>query len=166
MQDVLNIIWIGGELGAFGAEGFKMFVEVVGKAQFAIYTANARLAAFNVNHLNLFLWREEFVHSEHVANIGVAGVGLALAGGVSDHFTHALDSLFGGEREFNVIIETLAHLFLAVNAQHFQHFGVFDLRLDQDLGLVAVVEGTYNFTRKFKVRSLVNANWDNISFVE
>jgi hypothetical protein len=100
----------------------------------------------------------DLVHGEDIADIGVAGIGLALARRVGDHFAHALGGLFGRGGEFDMIVQTLAHLILTVYADNLQHLGMLDLRLDQHLRIVAIVKRTHDLARKFDVRSLVNAD--------
>ena len=95
-----------------------MLVQVIGKAQFAIHTTNACLAAFDIDHVDLFLGRKELVHGEHVAHIRVARVSASLPCWVGDHFLHTLDSRFWCGGEFNVIVQTLAHFIFTVNAKH------------------------------------------------
>ena len=59
------------------------------------------------------------MHRVDIADIGVAGIGALHACRVGDHFSDAGSGLFGCGGKLDVIVQTLAHLVFAVNAQHF-----------------------------------------------
>ena len=73
------------------------------------------------------------MHGIHIADIRVAGIGAFHARGVSDHFPDARSRLFGRGGKLDVIVQALAHLFLAIDAKHLLDLGMLDLRLDQHL---------------------------------
>ena len=65
-----------------------------------------------------------------------------------------------------MIVQAFAHLGLAVDAKHLEDFGMLDLRLDQDLGVVAVVELAHDLTRKLEVWRLVDSHGNNIRLIK
>src|SRR5258706_9792621 len=130
VQHISHIVWFGGEFGAFGAERFEMLVQICCKEFFTINATNSGAATFNVDHIYFCLRRKYFMHREDVANIRVTGVRALHTRRVRDHLFHTREGLFGCGGKFDVIIQTLAHLGFAINAQHFENFGMLHLRLD------------------------------------
>ena len=89
------------------------------------------------------------MHGIDVADIGVARVGALHAGRVCDHFPDASGGFFRRRGQFNVVVQALAHFFAAVDTEHLLDFGVLDLRFDEHLGVIAIIEGAHDLTRKF-----------------
>ncbi len=95
---------------------------------------------------------------EDVADIRVAGVGLAHACGVGDHRRHFGGDDIGRVREENGVAVALAH-FTAVGAEELGGFGEDHLRLGED-GPVEVVEAAGDLARDLDVRRLVHPDRD------
>src|SRR5687768_2194238 len=66
IQYIRDIIRLGCKLSALGSERFKMLVQVFCKKYLTVHAANARPAAFDVDHINLFRGREKLVHREYI----------------------------------------------------------------------------------------------------
>ena len=58
----------------------------------------------------------------------------------------------GVAASLDLVVEALAHFFLTVNAEDFGDLGALHLRLNQDIGIVAVIEGADSLAGKFNVR--------------
>ncbi len=119
---------ISRRLARKGSEGL---VEILGEELLAIHATDACPAALDVDHFHVFPGGENLVHREDIAHIRVAGIGAIDALRVGDHHHHPFAGLIGCERQFDVVVQALAHLFLAVDAEHLGNLGVLHAGLDQ-----------------------------------
>src|SRR5258707_525301 len=104
---------------------------MIGHFRFAFNAADAGCSAALGGPDESFLRREEFVPVVDGADVGIAGVGPAFAGGVGDHYFGFLADVVVGFAEGDCVSVGLRH-FAAVEAGNAGGFGEEDVRFGED----------------------------------
>ncbi len=103
-------------------------------------------------------WRKSCGRRTRCTPPGCPGrCGAGAAGSVTMLITR-LRGLLRGGRQLDVVVEALAHLLHAVDADYLGHFGDLYMRLDQHVGVVAIVERAHRLAGELQVGSLVHAH--------
>ena len=155
-----------GETGAAFAELSQVGIHISSEALFAIHAADCAGATFGIDHGDFFLTGEDLVQRVDIAHIRVAGIVTAQALRIGLHRHHALLGFLGGGGQLDMVIEAFAHLCYAVGADHLGNLGDLHLRLDEDIGAIAVVEGAHRLAANSRCGAWSNADGHHIGLVK